>query len=207
MAPSFITPPSLTRRVLYVSWALAALVSLFFIENIWIDPRVTARHHRVPSLIPAPDSTLWMIVFALGGLFCVALVVVLIFAVVNRGLPVRIKIAAGAILVATSLFWLQWSLATNGGNTHSFGKLFRLERPHSVLLKWQPSTSEVSGYNIYRRTVRGVYEGRLNSSLLRDPSYTDSTVQSGFTYFYVTRAVDAQGRESFNSNEISVFVP
>jgi hypothetical protein len=207
MAPSFITPPSLTRRILYVSWALAALVSLFFIENIWIDPRVTARHHRVPSLIPAPDSDLWMIVFALGGLFCIALVVVLIIAVVNRGLPRRTKIAAGAVLAAASLFWLQWSLATNGGNTHSFGELFRLERPHSVLLKWQPSTSKVSGYNIYRRTVRGVYEGRLNSSLLRDPSYTDSTVQSGFTYFYVTRAVDAQGRESFNSNEISVSVP
>src|ERR1700690_3898793 len=99
MTPSFITPPGVTRRILRRSWVLAALVSLFFIENIWIDPRVTRRHHRIPSLVPPPESSLWLIVFALGGMFCIALVLVLIFAVVNSSLPTRTKMAAGVTLV------------------------------------------------------------------------------------------------------------
>ena len=98
MATSFTLPHGVMRRILFLFWVLVALVSLFFIENIWIDPRVTRRHHRIPSLVPPPESSLWLIVFALGGMFCIALVLVLIFAVVNRGLPTRSKIAAGVTL-------------------------------------------------------------------------------------------------------------
>src|ERR1700690_1794505 len=175
MTPSFITPPGVTRRILRRSWVLAALVSIFFIENIWIDAWVTSRHHRVHMLVPPPESRLWLIVFALGGVFCIALVVVLILAVVNRGLPTRTKIATGAILVATSLFWVLWSLATNGSNPHSFRELFHFEKSHTVLLRWQPSASKVNGYNIYRSNVRGAYEGRLNLSLMLKTKYPDST--------------------------------
>jgi len=38
-------------------------------------------------------------------------------------------------------------------------------------------------------------------------SYTDSTVQSGQTYYYATTAVDSSGVESTYSNQVQVAVP
>jgi fibronectin type 3 domain-containing protein len=40
-----------------------------------------------------------------------------------------------------------------------------------------------------------------------DTSYTDSSVEAGQTYFYVTTAVDASGKESANSNQTQATVP
>ena len=37
-------------------------------------------------------------------------------------------------------------------------------------------------------------------------SYTDSTVQSGTTYYYVITAVDGQGQSGY-SNQVTVTVP
>jgi len=48
---------------------------------------------------------------------------------------------------------------------------------------------------------------KLNSSLVAVLTYTDSTVQSGTTYFYVTTAVDSSGNESVHSNEVSAPIP
>ncbi len=62
---------------------------------------------------------------------------------------------------------------------------------HSAALSWTASTSVVTGYNIYRGTVSGGPYAKLNSSLIALTTYTDSTVQSGQTYFYIVTAVDA----------------
>jgi hypothetical protein len=78
---------------------------------------------------------------------------------------------------------------------------------HSVTLTWNASTSTVSGYNVYRGTVSGSGYVKLNSSLVAVLTYTDSTVQSGTTYFYVTTAVDSSGSESVHSNEVSAPIP
>jgi fibronectin type 3 domain-containing protein len=78
---------------------------------------------------------------------------------------------------------------------------------HSVALTWTASTSTVSGYNIYRSTVSGSGYAKLNSSLLASLSYSDSTVQSGTTYFYVATAVDSGGDESPDSNQASAVIP
>jgi hypothetical protein len=78
---------------------------------------------------------------------------------------------------------------------------------HSVTLTWNASTSTVSGYNVYRGTVSGSGYVKLNSSLVAVLTYTDSTVQSGTTYFYVTTAVDSSGNESVHSNEVSAPIP
>jgi hypothetical protein len=78
---------------------------------------------------------------------------------------------------------------------------------HSVTLTWNASTSTVSGYNVYRGTVSGSGYVKLNSSLVGVLTYTDSTVQSGTTYFYVTTAVDSSGNESVHSNEVSAPIP
>ncbi len=60
---------------------------------------------------------------------------------------------------------------------------------------------------MYRRSSpQGGYL-RINPSLIPGLTYTDDTVQSGITYYYVARAVDAQNHESINSNESSATVP
>jgi Abnormal spindle-like microcephaly-assoc'd, ASPM-SPD-2-Hydin len=77
---------------------------------------------------------------------------------------------------------------------------------HSVNLSWNPSSSTVAGYNIYRGTMSGGPYAKINS-MNADTTYTDITVQSGQTYFYVTTAVDGSGNESANSNQAQVVIP
>jgi hypothetical protein len=78
---------------------------------------------------------------------------------------------------------------------------------HSVSLTWNASTSTVSGYNVYRSTVSGGSYTKINSSLVAALSYSDTTVQNGTTYYYVTTAVDSTGSESTFSNEVSAPIP
>jgi hypothetical protein len=78
---------------------------------------------------------------------------------------------------------------------------------HSVLLNWAPSTSTVSGYNVYRSTVNGSGYTKLNSSMMASLSYSDTSVTSGTTYFYVATSVDSGGDESANSNQATAVVP
>jgi fibronectin type 3 domain-containing protein len=78
---------------------------------------------------------------------------------------------------------------------------------HSVALSWTASTSTVVGYNVYRGTVSGGPYTKINSAVVAGLNYTDSTVQSGTTYYYVATAVDASGNESVYSNEVQAVVP
>jgi hypothetical protein len=78
---------------------------------------------------------------------------------------------------------------------------------HSVALSWTASTSTVTGYNVYRGTTSGGPYTKINSSLITTLAYTDTTVQSGTTYFYVATSVDSSGGESVNSNEVSASIP
>lgn len=79
---------------------------------------------------------------------------------------------------------------------------------HIVALSWNPSNStSVSGYNVYRSTAAAGPYARVNPSLNSALSFSDSTVQSGQTYYYVTTAVDATGAESSYSNQVQAVVP
>jgi len=79
---------------------------------------------------------------------------------------------------------------------------------HSAGLTWNATVSTVSGYRVYRSTVSGgAYAMISSSSLVASLSYTDSTVQSGATYYYVTTAVDSSGNESIFSNEVKAVIP
>ena len=82
-----------------------------------------------------------------------------------------------------------------------------VQQGHSVALSWNASTSPVSGYNVYRTTVSGIQFSRLNSSLVGGLAYTDTTVQNGITYYYVTTAVDPSGVESSYSPQVSANIP
>lgn len=78
---------------------------------------------------------------------------------------------------------------------------------HMVGLKWDPSTSVVTGYNVYRGSTHGGPYSRINPAL--DPStiYTDASVKGGQTYYYVTTSVDGNGDESSYSNEVQAAIP
>jgi hypothetical protein len=79
---------------------------------------------------------------------------------------------------------------------------------HSVALSWTPSTTAgVSGYNVYRATTSGGYGTTpVNPSPVTGATYTDTTVVSGQTYFYVATAVDS-GEQSVDSNEVQAVIP
>ena len=76
-----------------------------------------------------------------------------------------------------------------------------------MTLKWNPSSSAVSGYNVYRGTVSGTSYKKINSLPVVAPTYTDTAVQSGVIYYYVTTAINTSGKESAYSNEVSAKIP
>jgi Abnormal spindle-like microcephaly-assoc'd, ASPM-SPD-2-Hydin len=77
---------------------------------------------------------------------------------------------------------------------------------HSVGLTWSPE-SAVSGYNIYRGTKSGGPYSKINSVLDASTSFTDTAVQAGYTYYYVTSAVSGNGLESKYSNQVKAVIP
>jgi len=79
---------------------------------------------------------------------------------------------------------------------------------HGVDLSWDPSPSSVIGYNIYRGTTSGgPYPLKLNSSPQPGTSFSDNTVRSGTTYYYVATALDANSVESSYSNQLTMVIP
>ena len=79
---------------------------------------------------------------------------------------------------------------------------------HGVDLSWDPSPSSVIGYNIYRGTTSGgPYPLKLNSSPQPGTSFSDDTVRSGATYYYVATSLDANSVESSYSNQLTMVIP
>src|SRR5262249_9935127 len=60
------------------------------------------------------------------------------------------------------------------------------------------------GYRVYRTEQSGAYTTSpvSGSSALTTTAFTDSTVQSGHTYYYVVTAVNTSGVQSSYSNEV-----
>jgi hypothetical protein len=76
-----------------------------------------------------------------------------------------------------------------------------------VSLSWIASSSQVSGYNVYRSTSKTGSYTKMNSKLDPDTTYSDATVVSGSTYYYATTAVNSSGKESTYSDQVTVVVP
>jgi hypothetical protein len=99
------------------------------------------------------------------------------------------------------------SNATNSPNTETLTGNGTQQSLHSVALSWNPSTSQVVGYNVYRRVASGGVYAKLNTSVDASTDYTDNSVQSGQTYDYVTTAVDSSNVESGYSNQAIAVIP
>jgi hypothetical protein len=78
---------------------------------------------------------------------------------------------------------------------------------HNVGLSWNPSTSAVVGYNVYRSGSSSGPYTKLNSVLNASTTYVDSSVKSGQTYYYVNTAVNSQGAESKFSVQLRAAIP
>ena len=97
--------------------------------------------------------------------------------------------------------------ATNSPTTETLTGSGTQASQHSVALSWDASTSQVIGYNVYRRVGSSGSYTKLNSSVNATTSYTDTSVQSGQTYDYVTTAVDSSNVESAYSNQATAAIP
>lgn len=113
--------------------------------------------------------------------------------------------AAGSVAFASN--------ASNSPTTENFsgsGSQTQSQTPgtqHTVDLSWGASTSPVLGYYTYRGTQSGGPYSRLNSTPQPATSYSDSTVQSGQTYYYVVTSMGTDSVESAYSNQATAVVP
>ena len=82
----------------------------------------------------------------------------------------------------------------------------------SVSLSWDASSTPGVSYNLYRtKTVAGCATAgpgciKVNTAPISVLTFSDTVSASG-RWFYVARAVDADGVESANSNELAVILP
>ena len=75
---------------------------------------------------------------------------------------------------------------------------------HVVSLTWTASSGAVS-YQVWRGTGAG--GETLLASSIGTTSYTDTTVVSGRTYYYVVKAVDSSNNVSPSSTEVQAPIP
>ena len=198
-------PSGRGSKTTLIAWGLASLLFLFTVENIWIDPWLRHRFHKIPSLVPEALSGSWFLALMVGGVALALLVMCQIFLTQDRSASVWMKIGTGSAVLVVLLLSAHWVRMTAG-----WPSLIRLRSTgtnHTVKLKWRASSSQVAGYNVYRSTTPAGNYVRINSSPVPGTTFTDNTVEGGLTYYYVTRAVDALGRESVNSNEASAAIP
>jgi hypothetical protein len=74
-------------------------------------------------------------------------------------------------------------------------------------LTWTANTEpDLAGYNVYRRAGNEA-PARINSGLIKTPSFRDMNVQPGVKYFYSVSAIDLRNNESGKSEETSETVP
>jgi hypothetical protein len=77
----------------------------------------------------------------------------------------------------------------------------------AVQLVWTANTeADLGGYNVYRREKIGAPQ-KINSELLRTPTFENRTIQPGHQYFYRVTSVDLTGNESSPSEEVSAETP
>jgi hypothetical protein len=78
---------------------------------------------------------------------------------------------------------------------------------HNVYLSWEPGGGSAVGYDVFRGTAQAGPFEQINTALDSSTNYTDYTVVSGATYYYVVTAVNAQGEESAYSNVVQAVIP
>ena len=107
--------------------------------------------------------------------------------------------ASGKITVSSN--------ATNSPSSISLSGMGVTATAHTVALSWAPAVTGVTGFRTYVSMVSGGPYVEMGSVPSTTPAYTDSSVQSGQTYFYVVTAIDASNNESLYSSQVAAIVP
>ncbi len=191
-------------RTLRVTWLLIFALVLFPVFTLWVVPQLRGKAHLFAALTE-PGTTGWIIAFVVGSMCCVVLLVGLLLAFQNRKIAFPSRIWTALAVTGTIVLWGYWFHATTAKSVSS-----AVAEPsgHSVRLTWKASDSRVAGYNVYRSTSPDNFaDPKMNSELIRDTSYTDTTVEHNRTYYYQAKAVDAQGYESSPSNVARAVIP
>jgi len=110
--------------------------------------------------------------------------------------PAATGTMAGSIAIGSSAGALSITLTGSGGQLSS----------HTVALNWDPSTSNVVGYYVYRALPNGTFS-KINPAPAVLTAYTDANIQSGQTYTYVVTAIDANNVESDYSDPVLAVIP
>jgi hypothetical protein len=99
------------------------------------------------------------------------------------------------------------SNATNSPSSISLSGMGVTATAHTVALSWAPAVTGVTGFKTYVSMGSGGPYVEMGSVPSATPGYTDTSVQSGHTYYYVVTAVDATNNESLYSSEVAAIVP
>src|ERR1700676_5017403 len=205
MSPSLLRLKRKKPRILNSPRCRIVVPAVFCLENPLVGPLVHKKFVRLPSLVPPPQSLVWLIVFASLSVLFAVLLVCLVFVIRHPGIRSRPKIHTGIALSLTFLLGLFWMYRTAGapGEAVAQAALAQRKSPagHWVNLTWIASSSKITGYNIYRSDISGSGYTKLNPSPVKEPTYLDSSVQAGKSYYYVVKAVDEKGVESAPTNE------
>ncbi len=81
----------------------------------------------------------------------------------------------------------------------------------AVAFSWRAAVdadgAAVDGYNVYRKTAADAGYSLITSQPVTGTGFTDEDVTPGTRYYYMVRAVDADGLESVDSESVSFVVP
>lgn len=82
----------------------------------------------------------------------------------------------------------------------SLGQPCVVYNAHAAILTWTASTTPNVTYNVYRAAASAGPYTLVNSSSISATTFTDTSVQAGQTYYYVTTAVDGNNNQSAYSS-------
>ena len=128
----------------------------------------------------------------------------------SLALTLEVQFDPTAVAAATGRLTIQSNSSTNSTVAISVSGTGEAVQQHQVDLSWvAPSSSPVqtTGYNIYRAPGGSTSYQQLNSSVVTQTTYVDSTVQAGSSYDYYVESVDSSGAQSAPSNGVAASVP
>jgi len=78
---------------------------------------------------------------------------------------------------------------------------------HSVTVDWTENSTDVAGFNVYRKASGATSYTKLTSTMTTSTAFTDYNVTAGATYTYAVTAISNSGVESGMSQPASATVP
>jgi hypothetical protein len=198
--------------VLRIARTVAAVICVFTIENLFIDPWVQRRaHHKLPSFAPEAPGNLWVLIFMALSISVIFLVVCQVLLMRDAGISNRQKWLTGILVLAAAILSVAWFTATGDAvplrRNNEAIDAGEAQKRKNVVLRWQASTTPNARYNVYRGPSAGTHPDRLNSAPIEGTTFTDTNAVSGQTYWYAVRAINEKGEESSEFSETSVKVP